>query len=114
MYSEKYHSKPGYRYFKTRDYQVLDAQGYYIQRVMSVDETLEVWQNPCNFLLVDQDLSTQPNGTFRDRFYLMDPTPACEDGASCVTNAYQDFKIDGVPVQPTFTVTWTCSDVTVR
>jgi hypothetical protein len=75
--------------------------------------------------VVQQDKLSQPNGSFRDDYFLCGATTGCESGANCLTVASQTFRIDfesvcpassryGPCAGPGYTLIYTCQDVTVQ
>ncbi|MDQ3169567.1 MAG: hypothetical protein M3Q55_05470 [Acidobacteriota bacterium] len=103
----------GYRYYTVRDYQVRDQNSQAIQKVMFADESFTTGQNTCGVAFVQGDGNTQSNGTFSDNLYMAGNPPACQSG-NCTTVKNQTWKIDGHAVSPGYTLTYTCSGVTVQ
>jgi len=101
------------RYWKVRDYQVLDANGAYVQRVMFVDESFTTSQNTCGIGFVEGDGYTTGAGTFRDNFFMCGNVPGCNNGQTCSAVRNQSWKADGYSVGG-YTISYTCSGVTIQ
>jgi len=79
---------------------------------MFMDETFSTVENSCRVGFVEGDGYTTSAGTFRDNFFMCGPVPLCDGGGTCKTVRSQSWKADGHPVGP-YTITYTCSDVTI-
>jgi hypothetical protein len=104
----------GYRYFKVRDYQVRDQNAQAIQKVMFADESFTGGENTCGVSFVQGDGNTFANGTFRDNLYMAGNPAACQGNGTCIAVKNQSWKVDGQQVTPGYTITYTCSGVTVQ
>lgn len=95
-------SLEGCEVIRTFKYQVLDANGYPINRSMSISDAISTGsQNSCNlqsYETTPPGLYTSPYGIFDERLKIC--APACRSGSMCITGctttASQTWTIDGV------------------
>lgn len=82
---------------------------------MGLNENLTVTSNSCGVSLLRNFTGTftTAQGTFRDNYFMCGNVAACGGGGSCTLLATQGYQVDAVTVSPTFTLTYTCSNVTI-
>jgi hypothetical protein len=100
------------RYWRVRDYEVLDTNGYPIQVMMFMDESFTTPQNTCGVGFIEGDDYTTGQGTFRDNFFMCGYIPGCSNGQTCTAVRNQSWKANTYPVG-NYQITYTCNGVTI-